>query len=149
MTSPSVLIDRRGHLAQLVVQALCAAAAFVAASWIPLAVAGIVFGVSAVVWPRGALVLRLHASWTRGRGASWLDDGRPPRMSTALAAVTFAGAAAAVAAGADTTLWAALLLMAAALVAEAVAGACIPCEIVVWAARRGLLPFRSPIGETS
>lgn len=145
-----VLIDRRGHLAQLATQAFLGTVAFVAQSWIPLALAAIVFGISAVAWPRGAIVLRVWDRLATGRGARWLDDGRPPRISTAIAAVNFAGIAATVAFGLDTALlWAGLLAMCSALVAEVVVGACVPCELIVWAARRGWLRYRTPIGETT
>lgn len=144
-----VLIDRRGHLAQLAAQAALGAAAFVTQSWIPLGIAAVVFGVSAVVWPNGAVVIRLWDRLAEGKGVRWLDDSRPPRLSTAVAAVNFAGIAVAVALGLDTALlWAGLLIMCGALVAEVVVGACIPCELVVWAAKRGWLRYRTPIGDT-
>lgn len=144
-----VLIDRRGHLAQLGTQALLGSAAYVTQSWIPLASAAVVFGISAVVWPHGAAILRLWDRLAAGRGTRWLDDSRPPRISTAIAAVNFAGIAAAVALDMhDAFLWAGLLAMCGALVAEVVIGACVPCELVVWAARRGWLRYRTPIGDT-
>lgn len=145
-----VLIDRRGHLVQLATQALLGALAFVTLSWIPLAVAAIVFGLSAVLWPRGAVVLRAWDWFAARRGARWLDDGRPARLSTGLAAVNFAGIAATVAFGMDTALlWGGLLVLCAALAAEVVVGACVPCELVVRAARRGWLRYRTPIGDTA
>jgi hypothetical protein len=144
------LIDRRGHLAQLAVQAVLGTAAFVTLSWVPLAAAAVLFGVSAVLWPRGAVVLRLWDHLASRRGARWLDDGRPTRISTALAAVNFAGLAIAVALGMDTSLmWIAVLVLSAALVAEVIIGACVPCELIVFAARRGWLRFRTPIGDTT
>ena len=143
------LIDRRGHLAQLAAQAVLAATAFVLMSWIPLAIAAVIFGISAIAWPRGALVLRLWEAVADGRLQRWFDDGRPARISTALAAVHFAGLAGVVAAGLDADLmWVGVLAMSAALIVEAVIGACLPCELIVWASRRGFLRFRSPIGET-
>lgn len=143
-----MLIDRRGHLAQLVVQSVLAAAAYVFRSSVPLAVAALLFGVSALLWPRGALVLRAHRALAGRRGVAPLDDGRPARVSTAIAAVNFAGAAGVVIAGADTSLlWPALLMLAGALMAEAALGACLPCELIVWASRRGLLKLRRPIGS--
>lgn len=144
-----MLIDRRGHLAQLATQAVLGAAAFVTQSWIPLGIAAVVFGVSAVLWPNGAVVIRLWERMAEGKGVRWLDASRPPRLSTAVAAVNFAGIAVTVALGMDTVLlWAGLLVMCAALVAEVVVGACIPCELVVWAARRGWLRYVTPIGDT-
>ena len=149
MTSGGTLIDRRGHLAQLVVQALLAGLAFVTLSWVPLAAAALLFGFSALAWPRGAPVLRAWEVVARGRGPRWMDDGRPARISTALGAVNFAGMGAVVALGQDSPLlWGALPVLAAVLVAEAVVGACVPCELVVWASRRGYLRFRTPIGAT-
>ncbi len=144
------LIDRRGHLAQLAVQALLGAAAFVTMSWVPLAFAAVVLGISAAIWPSGALILRLWDRLAAGSGQRWLDDGRPARVSTGLAALNFAGIAAAIALDMDTmAMWAGLLLVCGALAAEVVVGACVPCELVVWAARRGWLRYRSPIGETA
>ena len=142
-----ILIDRRGHLAQLATQAVFGAAAYVAMSWVPLAAAAVMFACSAAVWPRGAIVLRLWDRVSSHGAVRWLDDGRPARVSTALAAVNFAGLTAAVALGMDTPLlWAAVLAMCGALVAETVIGACVPCELVVFAARRGWLRYRTPIG---
>ena len=145
-----ILIDRRAHLAQLAVQALLGATAFVTLSWVPLAAAAVLFGISAAAWPRGAIVLRVWDRFAAQRGQQWLDDGRPPRISTALAAVNFAGIAATIAIGLDTAaIWAGLLVMCGALAAEVVVGACVPCELIVWAARRGWLRYSTPIGDTT
>ena len=117
-------------------------------SWLPLALATVVFAISALAWPRGALVLRLW-EWATA-GPRWLDDGRPARISTAIAAATFAGITASVAVGFDTPImWAAVLIMCGALAAEVVVGTCVPCELIVCAARRGWLRYRTPIGDTT
>jgi hypothetical protein len=119
-------------------------------SWVPLAVAAVLFGVSAVLWPRGAVELRLWDRLAKQRGARWLDDGRPARISTALAAANFAGLAIGVALGMDTSLMrVAVLVLCGTLVAEVVIGACVPCELIVFAARRSGLRFRTPIGDTT
>ena len=119
-------------------------------SWVPLALGAAVFVISAVVWPRGALVLRIWDRVAGGRGQRWLDDGRPARISTTIAALNFAVLTIAVAAGLVTPLmWAGVLALCAALMAEVVVGACLPCEVIFWAARRGWLRYDRPIGDTA
>ncbi|MBA2624175.1 MAG: DUF4395 family protein [Acidimicrobiia bacterium] len=105
----------------------------------PLALGTAVFAISAALWPRGAPILMAWDRLAGRRSQQWLDDGRPARISTAIAAANFAGRTVAVAGGLDAPLMrAGVLVLCAALVAEVVIGSCLPCEVIVWAARRGV-----------
>lgn len=134
-------IDRRAHLSQLGVQAFAGAFAFITRSWLPLALAGAVFAVSAFAWPRLAPVVQVYdrVIAPRLRTTPWTDDPRPARVSTSLAAVSLLGASAAVATGYGRLVWPGMPFLVGALGAEIAVGACVPCEIVVWAIRRGWL----------
>ncbi len=108
----------------------------------PLALGTAVFAISAALWPRGAPILMAWDRLAGRRSQQWLDDGRPARISTAIAAANFAGRTVAVAGGLDAPLMrAGVLVLCAALVAEVVIGSCLPCEVIVWAAH-GACPLR-------
>jgi hypothetical protein len=134
-------IDRRAHLTQLGIQAFAGAAAYITGSWLPLALAGGLFAWSALLWPRYAPVFVVFDRFVAPRLGTtpWSDDLRPARISTAIAGVTLLSAAGAVGAGYGALVLPVMTLLAGVLVAEIVIGACFPCEMVVWAIRRGWL----------
>lgn len=134
-------IDRRAHLTQLGIQASAGAAGYVTGSWLPLALAGGLFAWSALLWPRYAPVLMIFDRFVAPRLGTtpWTDDPRPARVSTTIAGATLLSAAAAVHVGYGSLVWPGMPFLAGVLVAEIVVGACLPCEMVVWATRRGWL----------
>ena len=107
---------------------------------------GLILGVGALRWPSGSLFVRAHERWIAPRlPAVPPADGRPPRFSAALGALTLVPLGSAIAAGFETIGWSFVLLNIGATVAEAITGRCAPCELFVWAARHNVIRLAAPI----
>lgn len=144
------LVDGNAQRAQLVGQAVLLGLAWLLDAPALVVLTGVVLGVGAIGWPRAALFVRLHERVVVPRlPAVPPVDGRPPRFSAALGALTYPLLGGLLLAGFDTAGWALVLLGVGAMVAEAVMGRCAPCELFVWAARRGVLPTRRPVAWPS
>lgn len=140
------LIDGNGQRAQLVGQAVLVLSAWLLDWWALVALTGVVLGVGALRWPQWAVFVRLQERLIAPRvPAVPPTDGRPPRFSAALGAVTLPMVAAVIAGGFATPGWTLALVGAGAALAEAVRGKCAPCEFFVWAARRNLIRLAAPL----
>ena len=141
-----VLVDGNAQRAQLLGQSSLLAVGWLIDAWPVVIATGVILGVGALHWPRGSLFIRVHERWIAPRlSAVPPADGRPPRFSAALGALTLVPVGSAIAAGFDTIGWAIILVNIGAMVAEVITGRCAPCELFVWAARRNLIRLAAPV----
>lgn len=107
---------------------------------------GLILGVGALRWPHWSLFIRTHERWIAPQlSAVPPADGRPPRFSAALGALTLVAVGVAIAAGFESIGWAIIRVNIGAMVAEVITGRCAPCELFVWAARRNLIRLAAPV----
>lgn len=141
-----VLVDGNAQRAQLLGQSALLSVGWVSHAWPVVVATGLILGVGALRWPSGSVFVSVHERWIAPRLAAVPPaDGRPPRFSAALGALTLVPVGLAIAAGFDRSGWAIVLVNIGAMVAEAITGRCAPCELFVWAARRNLIRLTAPI----
>ena len=141
-----VLVDGNAQRAQLLGQSSLLAVGWLFEAWPVVVATGLILGVGALRWPDGSLFMWAHERWVAPRlSAVPPADGRPPRFSATLGALTLVPVGVAIAAGFESIGWAIILVNIGAMVAESVTGRCVPCELFVWAARRNLIRLAVPV----
>jgi len=141
-----VLVDGNAQRAQLVGQSLMLGLSWLLDAWPLVTATGLVLGVGALRWPRAALFVQVHERLVAPRAPAVPPaDGRPPRFSAALGAVTLISVSVVIAAGFESIGWLIVLVNIGAMVAESVVGRCAPCEFFIWAARHNLVRVTAPI----